>query len=49
MKMDYAIQLYKEKEMSVRNICEVTEVSKATLCRRAKELGLTNSISMIYI
>ena len=40
--LDYAIQLYKSKAMSVRNICEATGVSKSTLCRRLKELGLTS-------
>lgn len=36
--MEYAIELYKSKAMSVRKICENTGVSKATLCRRIKEL-----------
>ncbi len=40
--MDFAIDLYKSKAMSVRKICENTGVSKATLCRRLKELGLTS-------
>jgi DNA invertase Pin-like site-specific DNA recombinase len=39
--LELAIDLYKEKKMSVRKICEYTGVSKATLCRRLKELGLT--------
>jgi DNA invertase Pin-like site-specific DNA recombinase len=36
--MDYAIQLYKNGEMSIRTICDVTGVAKATFCRRLKEL-----------
>lgn len=36
--MKYALELYEKGEMSVRKICEVTGVSKATLCRRTKEL-----------
>lgn len=36
--LEYALQLYKDKVMSIRKICEVTGVSKATLCRRIKEL-----------
>ena len=43
--LEYAIELYKERSqgrvMSIRDICENTGVSKATLCRRLKELGLT--------
>lgn len=39
--IELAIELYKEKKMYVRKICEYTQVSKATLCRRLKELGLT--------
>ncbi|MCO1604668.1 AraC family transcriptional regulator [Desulfosporosinus nitroreducens] len=27
--------------MSIRDICEATGVSKSTLCRRLKEMGLT--------
>lgn len=42
--LEYALELYKEKSMSIRKICEVTGVSKATLCRRAKELGLTGQV-----
>lgn len=41
--MEYAIELYKNKEMSIRKICEVTGVSKATLCRRIKELQEVSS------
>ncbi|MBC2579705.1 recombinase family protein [Clostridium sp. DJ247] len=40
--MDFAIELYRSKTMSIRKICESTGVSKATLCRRLKELGLTS-------
>lgn len=36
--LEYALELYKSKEMSIRKICEVTNISKATLCRRIKEL-----------
>ena len=36
--MEYAIELYKSKAMSIRNICEATGVSKATLMRRIKEM-----------
>lgn len=39
--LDFAIQLYKSQEMSIRKICEATGVAKATLCRRLKELELT--------
>lgn len=39
--MDYAINLYKSNAMSIRKICEVTGVAKATLCRRLSELGLS--------
>lgn len=39
--LEYAIELYKSKAMSIRKICENTGVSKATLCRRLKEFGLT--------
>lgn len=38
--LEYALQLYKDKAMSIRKICEVCGVSKATLCRRIKELEL---------
>lgn len=41
--MDYAIELYLKKEMSIRKICEVTGVAKATLCRRLSEMKLTDS------
>ncbi|EGW39798.1 resolvase, N terminal domain protein [Desulfosporosinus sp. OT] len=40
--LDYAIQLYKDKTLSIRDICENTGVSKSTLCRRLKALGLTS-------
>ncbi|KZL89942.1 recombinase family protein [Clostridium magnum] len=39
--LDFAIELYKNKSMSIRKICESTGIAKATLCRRLKELGLT--------
>ena len=35
--LEYAIELYKSKTMSVRDICQKTGVSKATLCRRVSE------------
>lgn len=41
--LEFAISLYKAQEMSVRKICEVTGVGKATFCRRLKELGLTGT------
>lgn len=36
--LEYALELYKAQKMSIRDICEVTGVAKATLCRRIKEL-----------
>ncbi|MCW6094561.1 recombinase family protein [Clostridium sporogenes] len=36
--LDYALYLYTTNEMSIRKICEVTGVAKATLCRRIKEI-----------
>ena len=36
--MKYAIALALKGEMSIRKICEVTGVSKATLCRRLKDI-----------
>ncbi len=39
--LEHAIELYKEKKISIHKICEYTGVSKATLCRRLKEQGLT--------
>ncbi|OAA91458.1 recombinase family protein [Clostridium ljungdahlii] len=41
--MEYALQLYKDKAMSIRKICEVTGIAKATLCRRIKELQEVSS------
>lgn len=35
--LSHAIQLYKDKSLSIRAICEATGVSKATLCRRIAE------------
>lgn len=40
--LSHAIQLYKDKTLSIRGICEATGVSKSTLCRRIKELGLNS-------
>ncbi|MGC7871540.1 recombinase family protein [Desulfosporosinus sp. SYSU MS00001] len=40
--LEHAIQLYKGRTMSLKDICDVTGVSRATLCRRLKELGLTS-------
>jgi DNA invertase Pin-like site-specific DNA recombinase len=34
----YALELYHKKEMSIRKICEITGVSKATLYRRLDEI-----------
>ncbi|WP_309446512.1 MarR family transcriptional regulator [Desulfosporosinus nitroreducens] len=39
--LEHAIKLYRAKAMSIRDICEATGVSKSTLCRRLKEMGLT--------
>lgn len=39
--LDFALNMYRTQEMSIRKICEATGVSKSTLCRRLKELGLT--------
>lgn len=36
--LKFAVQLYQNKAMSLRQICEATGVSKATLCRRIQEL-----------
>lgn len=44
--MKHALQLYEEKSMSVRKICEVTGVSKATLCRRIAELKNTRELAI---
>lgn len=41
--LDYALKLYKSQEMSIRKICEVTGIAKATLCRRIKELQEVSS------
>lgn len=35
--LDYALTLYKNGEMSIRNICAVTGIAKSTLCRRIAE------------
>ncbi len=43
--MEFALQLYKNGEMSIRRICEVTGVSKATLCRRIAELKEMKTIA----
>jgi len=43
-KMEYALKLYEDKAMSIRKICEVTGVSKATLCRRIAELKETGQV-----
>lgn len=42
--LEFALTLYKAKEMSVRKICEATGVSQATLMRRVKELKLAEAI-----
>lgn len=44
--MEYALKLYEEKAMSIRKICEVTGVSKATLCRRISEMKDDKVISI---
>lgn len=36
--LEFAMELYKAQKMSIRNICEVTGVAKATLCRRIKDM-----------
>jgi DNA invertase Pin-like site-specific DNA recombinase len=38
--MHYAIQLYKEGEKSISEICRITKVSRPTFYRRLKEQGL---------
>lgn len=43
--LEHAIELYKSNTMSLRTICEVTGVAKATLCRRLNEQGLVNGNS----
>jgi len=37
------LELYKEKAMSIRKICEDTSMSKSTLCRRLKLKNLKGS------
>ncbi|MCP3742723.1 recombinase family protein [Rossellomorea sp. BNER] len=37
--INYAVKLYNEGEMTVKQICEITSVSKAALYRRLKELN----------
>jgi DNA invertase Pin-like site-specific DNA recombinase len=39
-KLQYAIELYQKAENSVKDICEITGISKATLYRKLKELKL---------
>lgn len=41
--MNHALKLYNEGEMTVKQICEITNISKAALYRRLKELKLKNS------
>lgn len=36
--LDFALELYMTQAMSLRKICEVTGVAKATLCRRIREI-----------
>lgn len=36
-RIDHALELYNNKEMSIRKICEVMGISKSTLCRRIAE------------
>lgn len=43
--MDYAIKLYNEGEMTVKQICEITNVSKATLYRKLAETNKTTKVS----
>ncbi|MDF2907942.1 MAG: resolvase, terminal domain protein [Herbinix sp.] len=40
--MEHAINMYKSKTMSLKEICEATGVSKSTLCRRINELQVKN-------
>lgn len=41
--MNHALKLYNEGEMTVKQICEITNISKAALYRKLKELKLKNS------
>jgi len=43
----YALELYHKKEMSIRKICEVTGVSKATLYRRLEESQIEQAVKEI--
>ncbi|MGL4742381.1 MAG: helix-turn-helix domain-containing protein [Sarcina sp.] len=36
--MNYAIKLYFEKTMTVKQICEITNISRASLYRKLKEI-----------
>jgi DNA invertase Pin-like site-specific DNA recombinase len=40
--LEFAIELYKEHSKSLKDICEITGISRATLYRRLKELDLTS-------
>lgn len=40
--MNHALKLYNEGEMTVKQICEITNISKAALYRKLKELKLKN-------
>ena len=41
--MNHALKLYNEGEMTVKQICEITNISKAALYRKLNELKLKNS------
>lgn len=41
--MNHALKLYNEGEMTVKQICEITNISRASLYRKLNELKLKNS------
>lgn len=41
--MNHALKLYNEGEMTVKQICEITNISRASLYRKLSELELKNS------
>ena len=38
--MNYALKLYSERTMTVKQICEITNISRASLYRRLKEIAI---------
>lgn len=45
--LEFAMELYKNRSKSLKDICEITGISRATLYRRLKELGLTAQASKL--